>query len=66
MVILTKKEIIILKLKNKNLTQEQIAKKLKISQPAVSKFYKNALKKIEQAKEILRISKEIKSSGEKK
>lgn len=59
MVILTEKEIIILRLKKKGLTQNEIAKKLKISQPAVSKFYKNALIKIENALKILKIKKEI-------
>jgi transcriptional regulator len=56
---LTEKEISVLKLKKQNLTQNEIAKKLKITQPAVSKFYKNALNKIKQAQEILEIKKEI-------
>jgi len=59
MAILTEKEIIILKLKKQGLTQNEIAKKLKITQPAVSKFYKNAFTKIENALEIIKIKKEI-------
>ena len=43
---LTTKEIEVLKLKSRGLTQVEIAKKLNISQPAVSSFYNNALKKI--------------------
>ena len=56
---LTQKEIKVLKLKEKNLTQLEIAKKLKISQPAISSFYNNALKKIKDAEEVLKIKKEI-------
>ena len=59
MIILTDKEINVLKLNKKGLTQSEIAKRLKISQPAISKFYKNALEKIKQAKKILEIKKEI-------
>lgn len=57
---LTQKEIDVLKLKREGLTQLEIAKKLKISQPAVSSFYNNALKKIKDAEEILRLKKELK------
>jgi HTH-type transcriptional regulator, fmd operon transcriptional regulator len=56
---LTEKEIEVLKLKKRGLTQIEISKKLKVTQPAVSKFYNNALKKINQAHEILDINKEI-------
>ena len=56
---LTKKEIEILQLKKKGFTQKEIAKKLNISQPAVSSFYKNALHKIKDAEEVLKIKKEI-------
>ncbi len=59
MAILTEKEIIILKLEKQKLTQNEIAKKLKITQPAVSKFYRNALIKIDNALEIIKIKKEI-------
>jgi transcriptional regulator len=56
---LTEKEVEVLKLKKQGLTQLEIAKKLKISQPAVSSFYNNALKKIREAEEILKIKKEL-------
>jgi hypothetical protein len=56
---LTHKQVEVLKLKRKGLTQLEIAKKLKISQPAVSSFYNNALKKIQDAKQILKIKKEL-------
>jgi transcriptional regulator len=56
---LTEKEVEVLKLKKANLTQLEIAKKLKISQPAVSSFYNNALKKIKDAEEILKIKKDM-------
>lgn len=57
---LTQKEIEVLKLKRRGLTQLEIAKKLKISQPAVSSFYNNTLKKVKDAEQILRIKKELK------
>ena len=57
---LTEKEIEVLKLKKKGLTQKDIAKKLKISQPAVSNFYNNALWKIKDAEETIKLKKEIK------
>jgi transcriptional regulator len=57
---LTEKEIEVLKLKKDGLTQKDIAKKLKISQPAVSSFYNNALWKINDAEEVLRLKKEMK------
>jgi transcriptional regulator len=57
---LTKKEIEILKLKKKGLTQVEISKILKISQPAVSGFYNNALKKIKEAKKVLELAKKLK------
>ena len=56
---LTKKEVEVLKLKKQKLTQLEIAKKLKISQPAVSSFYNNSLKKIKDAEEILKIKIEL-------
>jgi transcriptional regulator len=56
---LTEKEIEVLKLNKQGFTQIEIAKKLKITQPAVSNFYKNALKKISEAEEILKIKKEL-------
>jgi transcriptional regulator len=57
---LTEKEIKVLKLKSIGLTQKEISKKLKISQPAVSNFYNNSLKKIRDAEEIIRLKKELK------
>ena len=57
---LTKKEKRILELRKKGLRQEQIAIKLKISQPAVSAFENNALRKIKEAKSILEFVKELK------
>jgi transcriptional regulator len=57
---LTEKEIEVLKLKKEGLTQKDIAKKLKISQPAVSSFYNNALWKIKDAEEVTKLKKELK------
>ena len=57
---LTKKEIKVLKLKKEGLTQIKIASRLKVSQPAVSGFYNNALKKIEEAKETLKTARKLK------
>ncbi len=56
---LTEKEIEVLKLKKEEFTQLEIAKKLKISQPAVSGFYKKALAKIRDAEEVLRVGREL-------
>lgn len=52
---LTEREIDVLKLKKQGLTQLEIAKKLKISQPAVSSFYNNALRKIKDAEDVLNL-----------
>jgi len=57
---LTEKEIEVLKLNKKGFTQVEISKKLKISQPAVSRFYNNALKKIREAEEIIKIKEVLK------
>jgi transcriptional regulator len=57
---LTEKEIQVLRLKKAKLTQQEIANKLKISQPAVSNFYNNALRKIKDAEGILKLKKEVK------
>ncbi len=56
---LTKKEIKVLKLKKKDLTQLEIAKILKISQPAVSGFYNNSLKKVREARKVSEIAKKL-------
>lgn len=61
---LTDKEIEVLKLKIAGLTQLEIAKKLKISQPAISNFYNNALWKIKDAEEVLKLKKEMKVKDE--
>ncbi len=57
---LTKKEIGVLKLRKKGLTQQEIAKILKISQPAVSGFYNNSLKKIREARKVSEIAEKLK------
>ena len=56
---MTEKEIEVLRLKASGMTQVEIAGKLKISQPAVSNFYKNGVKKIKEAEEIIRIKEEL-------
>jgi len=56
---LTAKEIQVLELRAKNLTQIQVSKKLGISQAAVSHFEKNALRKIKEAKETLEVAKRL-------
>jgi transcriptional regulator len=60
---LTDKEIAVLKLKKQGFNQTEISKKLDITQPAVSSFYNNALKKIREAEEILQIKKELEVKG---
>jgi transcriptional regulator len=57
---LTEKEIKVLKYVKEGLTQNDISKKLRISQPAVSSFYNNALLKIKDAEEIIKLKKEMK------
>ena len=56
---LTEKEKEVLKLKSHGFNQKEIAKKLKISQPAVSNFYNNALWKIKDAEEVIKLKKEM-------
>ena len=53
---LTKKEMQILELRKKGMKQEDIASRLRISQPAVSSFERNALKKIREAKQVVEIA----------
>lgn len=53
---LTKKERQILELRKKGMKQEDIASRLKISQPAVSSFERNAMKKIREAKQTVGIA----------
>lgn len=56
---LTEKELQVLKLKKQGFTQLEIGQKLKISQPAVSNFYNNALRKIGDAEETIKLKKEL-------
>ena len=56
---LTKKEKQILELRKKGLKQNEIASRLKISQPAVSSFETNALRKIRSAKKIMDFVKKL-------
>jgi len=57
---ITKKEKQILELRKKGLKQNEIASKLKISQPAVSSFENNALRKIRDSKKIMEFVKDLK------
>lgn len=56
---LTEKEKQVLQLRNKGLTQIEVAKKLNITQAAVSDFQKNAKQKIIEAQETLDFSKQL-------
>ncbi|MBI4149464.1 helix-turn-helix domain-containing protein [Candidatus Woesearchaeota archaeon] len=56
---LSDKEQEVLKLRKQGLKQSEIAKKLRISQPAVSSFEKNAYRKIREAGELLEIIKKL-------
>ncbi len=56
---LTKKEIEVLELRQKGLIQKEVAKKLGISQAAVSHFEKNAHRKISEAKATLETARRI-------
>ena len=58
-ILITRKEREVLELRKQGLTQVEVAKKLKISQAAVSKFEKNALEKIKDAKRVLKFSKKL-------
>jgi len=57
--LLTRKEIDVLTLRKKGLTQIDVAKKLKITQAAVSNFEKNAHRKIIEAKKTASIAKKL-------
>jgi Tfx family DNA-binding protein len=61
---LTKKEKEILELRKSGFTQSDIAKKLKISQPAVSSFQNNAIRKIREAKKTMDFVKKLKVNYE--
>jgi transcriptional regulator len=56
---LTEKEIQILELRAKKLTQVDVSKKLDISQAAVSHFEKNAIRKIKESEMIIEIAKKL-------
>ena len=56
---LTEREIQILKLRKEGIKQNEIARKLKLSQPAISGFERNASRKIKDACDILDIIKRI-------
>jgi Tfx family DNA-binding protein len=62
----TDKEIEVLKLRKANLTQTEVAKKLGISQAAVSSFEKNALRKIDEAHSTLDFVGKLKLRGNQK
>jgi len=63
---LTEKEVEVLKLQKAGLTQLEIAKKLGISQPAVSNFYKNIARKIKEAEELLVLNAELETGSKAK
>ena len=56
---ITRKEKQVLELRKKGLKQNEIAAKLKISQPAVSAFETNALRKIRDSKKIIEFVKDL-------
>ena len=56
---LTKKEIEVLKMIKSGMKQCDISKKLKISQPAISVFKNKAYKKLQDARKLIKIFKEI-------
>ncbi|MBN2142264.1 helix-turn-helix domain-containing protein [Candidatus Woesearchaeota archaeon] len=57
---LTEKEIQVLELRKKKLTQIEVSKKLGISQAAVSHFEKNAIRKIKEAEETMKLARRLK------
>jgi len=57
--VLTEKEAQVLKLRKEGLTQTEIAKRLKISQPAVSSFERSIAKKVKESVELLEFLKGI-------
>ena len=56
---LTKREIEIIKLRKKGLKQKEIAKRLNLSQPAISKFESNIKRKIKDSLETIEIANEL-------
>jgi len=57
--VLTEKEIRVIELRKQGLTQIDVAKKLGITQAAVSNFEQNAHKKISEARNTLKIAKQL-------
>jgi Tfx family DNA-binding protein len=57
--LLTDKEIQVLELRKKGLTQAEVANSLKISQAAVSHFEKNAIAKLKDAHSTVKLSKKL-------
>ena len=55
---LTEKEVTVLQLRGQGLTQVDVAKRMKISQAAVSDFEKNAHRKLTDAQEMLDYAKQ--------
>lgn len=58
-ILITKKELDVLKLRQKGMKQTDVAKKLGITQAAVSKFESNALSKIIRAKKLVELADEM-------
>lgn len=56
---LTKREIEVLKLRKRGLKQKEIAKKLNLSQPAISKFENNVKIKINDSLNTIKTLKEL-------
>ena len=56
---ITRREIQVLELRKKGLRQNEIAARLKISQPAVSGFLSNALRKIRDSKKTMKLVEEL-------
>ena len=56
---ITRREIQVLELRKKGLRQSEIASRLKISQPAVSGFLNNALRKIRDSKKTMKLVEEL-------
>jgi transcriptional regulator len=54
--VLTQKEIAVLTLRKEGLTQVEVAKRLTITQAAVSKFEQNAKQKLRDAHEIIKLA----------
>jgi transcriptional regulator len=54
---LTEKEIAVLQLRGQGLTQEEVAKRLKVSQAAISSFETNAYRKLQDAQAMIAYAK---------